>query len=170
MAFFFIMHYISTTNNMSTEIPIATQDNMDRFSLQRSKILEIIKDLKLAFVEFCGSIEEAEEILSPIETDPHAYASGAVKTRPILMKYAKNLVELEGVDTCIKEESVRDIGHQMKALLKFDLQHAIRESVNKAEEEDDDDDPWWSTFTDSEADDNEYDDGDDDDYSEDEEE
>lgn len=114
-------------------LPIATvvsfvdatqgEDEMERLIVQRDKLLELIEDLKLAFVDFCMSTEEAEEILSPIEENPHPYATGETKTSPILMKYAKYYVELAGIYVCIEEEEerVRNLSltpFQVKALLK----------------------------------------------------
>ena len=78
---------------------------------ERAGISEKIETQRDNYADFCEDDEELNTTLGPIERDPEPYASGSIKVRPILRKYAQSLCERADLDVRLEsvEEALRDI-------------------------------------------------------------
>jgi len=75
------------------------------------------------YTDYCEDENELEKTTGPIERNPEPFASGSIKARPILRKYAQALCERADLDVRLEvaEEAVRDVDltpQQVKADVK----------------------------------------------------
>ena len=80
-------------------IPVATVIGAE---MVEDPICESIKTLRDSYMEFCDDEDEFNANILPIEKDPHPYANGSIKTKPILKKYANALLEKINLDIRMK--------------------------------------------------------------------
>ena len=78
---------------------------------ERASLCEKIKIQRDTYADFCEDEGELDDTLKPIELDPVPYASGSIKVRPILRKYAQALCERAELEARIEsaEEALRDV-------------------------------------------------------------
>ena len=104
-----------------TDIPISSAVNdpvigdlpssLASIKQERASLCKKIEAQRETYSDFCENEDELNETLGPIERDPTPYASGSIKVRPILTKYAQAMCERADLDVRIEsaEEALRDV-------------------------------------------------------------